>query len=194
MNEFEENASDQIAASAGCTACSALITPTDIYVANAGDSRAVIGKKVGDKYISQDMSEDHKPELKSEKDRIENAGGFVEDNRVKGVLALSRAIGDLQYKGDANFELKDQMLVAIPEIRIQKLSSSIDFLIIACDGIWDCLTSEDCVTKVGELLQIKSKPSQVVEEIFDKIIASDVHSAQGIGCDNMTCIVVQFKH
>jgi len=105
------------------------------------------------------MSEDHKPELKSEKDRIENAGGFVEDNRVKGVLALSRAIGDLQYKGDANFELKDQMLVAIPEIRIQKLSSSIDFLIIACDGIWDCLTSEDCVTKVGELLQIKSKPS-----------------------------------
>ncbi len=52
MSEFEENAMDQIAHGAGCTACSALITPTDIYVANAGDSRAVIGKKVGDKYIS----------------------------------------------------------------------------------------------------------------------------------------------
>jgi len=64
------------------------------------------------------MSEDHKPELKTEKDRIEKAGGFVEDNRVKGVLALSRAIGDLQYKGDTNIHLKDQMLVAIPEIKI----------------------------------------------------------------------------
>ncbi len=105
------------------------------------------------------MSEDHKPELQTEKDRIEKAGGFVEDNRVKGVLALSRAIGDLQYKGDKQFELKDQMLLAIPEIRIQKFSPSIEFLIIACDGIWDCLTSEDCVNKVGELLPTKSKPS-----------------------------------
>lgn len=55
-SEFEDESTEQFASGTGCTACSALITPTEIYVANAGDSRAVIGMKVGDKYISQDMS------------------------------------------------------------------------------------------------------------------------------------------
>ena len=62
------------------------------------------------------MSEDHKPDLPNEKDRIEKAGGFVDENRVRGVLALSRAIGDLQYKSDKTHALKDQMVIAHPEI------------------------------------------------------------------------------
>ena len=123
------------------------------------------------------MSEDHKPELPTEKDRIEKAGGFVDDNRVRGVLALSRAIGDLQYKCNTSIALKDQMLVATPEIRVQKMSSSISFLVVACDGIWDCLTSEECVNQVGALIPTKANLSQVIEDIFDKIIAPDVHSS-----------------
>ena len=51
-SDFDDGSTEQLASGTGCTACSALITPTEIYVANAGDSRAVIGKKVGDKYIS----------------------------------------------------------------------------------------------------------------------------------------------
>ena len=53
----------------GCTAASALITPGEIYVANAGDSRVVLAVKKGssDKYQAIEMSEDHKPDLKSEK-------------------------------------------------------------------------------------------------------------------------------
>lgn len=51
----------------GCTACSALLTPEHIYVANAGDSRAVLGKKIGEKVVAIEMSEDHKPDLPSEK-------------------------------------------------------------------------------------------------------------------------------
>jgi serine/threonine protein phosphatase PrpC len=83
----------------GCTAASALITPTDIYASNSGDSRVVLAIKKGDdKYRAIEMSEDHKPDLKTEKQRIEYAGGFVEDNRVNGVLNLSRSIGDLEYK------------------------------------------------------------------------------------------------
>lgn len=72
----------------------ALITETEIYCANAGDSRCVLS--VDGRAI--DLSIDHKPDLATEKARIERAGGFVEENRVKGVLNLSRSLGDLEYK------------------------------------------------------------------------------------------------
>jgi serine/threonine protein phosphatase PrpC len=84
-----------------------LITPTEIYVANAGDSRAVLAKKSGEKFNAIELSVDHKPELPEERKRIEKAGGFVEDNRVKGILNLSRSLGDLEYKSDTTIPLKD---------------------------------------------------------------------------------------
>jgi len=98
---------DDIGYAAGCTACSAIITPTDIIVGNAGDSRAVLAKKIGEKFQAIELSVDHKPELPEERNRIERAGGFVEDNRVKGILNLSRSLGDLEYKSDSSIPLKD---------------------------------------------------------------------------------------
>lgn len=133
---------EDIAFGAGCTACSALITPTEIYIANAGDSRAVLAVKKSDKLSSLELSVDHKPELAEERQRIEKAGGFVEDNRVKGILNLSRSLGDLEYKSDTSIALKDQMITAMPDIRKEKINpGETQFLILACDGIWDCLTS-----------------------------------------------------
>ena len=98
---FGRGNTEEIAFGAGCTACSAIITPTEIIVGNSGDSRAVLARKsssTGGKFQSVEMSVDHKPELPEERNRIERAGGFVEDNRVKGVLNLSRSLGDLEYK------------------------------------------------------------------------------------------------
>lgn len=83
---------------AGCTACVVLITPDTIYCANSGDSRAVLVLKSG-KIV--EMSEDHKPENDGELKRIKAAGGFVEDGRVQGIIAVSRAIGDWEYKNPA---------------------------------------------------------------------------------------------
>ena len=140
MGGFGKNNED-IAMTAGCTACSAIITPNEVIVGNAGDSRAVFAKKAGDKVVAVEMSVDHKPELAEEKARIEKAGGFVEDNRVKGILNLSRSLGDLEYKSDTSIALKDQMLTAMPDIRKEKIGGDSQFLILACDGIWDCLTS-----------------------------------------------------
>jgi len=72
-----------------------LITPEDVlYIGNAGDCRAVLcsaGEAIA-------LSMDHKPTLPTETARIKRAGGVVEDDRVEGDLAVSRALGDFEYK------------------------------------------------------------------------------------------------
>jgi serine/threonine protein phosphatase PrpC len=88
---------------AGCTANVVMITKTEIICANAGDSRSVLCKKGK----SKDLSTDHKPDLPQEKRRIERANGFVEESRVNGMLALSRAIGDFEYKGNPILKPED---------------------------------------------------------------------------------------
>lgn len=68
---FGRGAQEEIAFAAGCTACSAIITPTEIIVGNAGDSRAVLARKTDSDYVAVEMSTDHKPDLPGEKKRIE---------------------------------------------------------------------------------------------------------------------------
>ena len=80
---------------AGCISCVVLITQDKIICANSGDSRAVIGLKNGDLI---ELSYDHKPDNDGELKRVKAGGGFVEDGRVQGVIAVSRAIGDCEYK------------------------------------------------------------------------------------------------
>lgn len=78
----------------GCTAVVALLVGSQLYVANAGDSRCVVSRE-GKAF---EMSSDHKPEDEPERERIENAGGKVtNDGRVNGGLNLSRAIGQYLY-------------------------------------------------------------------------------------------------
>ena len=72
-----------------------MVTKDKIICANSGDSRAVIGLKNG-KLI--ELSYDHKPDNEGELKRVKAGGGFVEDGRVQGVIAVSRAIGDWEYK------------------------------------------------------------------------------------------------
>lgn len=86
------------------------------------------------------MSNDHKPDVPSEKRRVTRAGGFVEEGRVNGVIAISRAIGDWEYK-NTNLKAEDNMVSSFPEVIVETLRPDHDFMIIACDGIWDCLTS-----------------------------------------------------
>ncbi len=87
------------------------------------------------------------------------------------------------------------MITCIPETRKEKVSEA-SFLILACDGIWDCLTSQEAVDFIGNKLNNKkvAEVSASIEDMFDTIIASDVASSGGIGCDNMTCIVIKFSN
>jgi protein phosphatase 2C family protein 2/3 len=140
------------------------------------------------------MSEDHKPDNAGEKARIEKAGGFVTGNRVGGAIALSRAIGDFEYKDDKALSVKDQMITADPEIKEHPIKSGeTAFLIVACDGIWDCMTNQEAVDFVGEIISKKPKLSQVIEDMFEKIIAPENPSSGCNGGDNMTCVIVQFN-
>jgi serine/threonine protein phosphatase PrpC len=129
-----------LAVQAGCTCCVALITKTEVIVANAGDTRCVIASNG----IAKDLSIDHKPDLPTEKKRITKGGGFVEEGRVNGVISLSRAIGDWEYKSPG-VKPEDNVVSCFPEVMVETLNSNHDFLIIACDGIWDCLTSQAAV-------------------------------------------------
>jgi serine/threonine protein phosphatase PrpC len=184
---------DNIGMFAGATAVVVLMTPDSLYCANAGDSRAVLCQGGS----ALDLSIDHKPDLPVEKRRIEAAGMFVEEQRVNGMLNLSRSLGDLEYKQNKSKSKEEQAVTCYPEVKRFDFNASSEFLIIACDGIWDCLTSAEAVNIFSSKLRDQptgGKVSDVIADVLDSIIAKDIASSQGIGCDNMTCIVVKFTH
>eukprot|EP01048_Picozoa_sp_COSAG05_P012117 COSAG05_NODE_1191_length_5573_cov_12.076361_4_plen_297_part_00 len=125
----------------GTTAVCVMITPTHLICANAGDSRAVYLS--GGQTIA--LSDDHKPSNPQEKSRIEAAGGSVVGDRVDGSLALSRAIGDFSYKDQQQLSAQQQKVSPEPDITIVRRDAASDqVLVLACDGVWDVMTSERC--------------------------------------------------
>ena len=130
----------------GTTACVVLVTPDEIICANAGDSRCVLTQEM----CTYDLSDDHKPDNEDEAMRIVEAGGEVESGRVNGKLGLSRAIGDLSYKRNQNLGPEEQIITCVPDVTTRKRSSKDSFLIVACDGIWDCLSSHECSKLIHE--------------------------------------------
>lgn len=80
------------------------------------------------------MSEDHVPTLADEHDRIEAAGGFVFLDRVNGELAMSRALGDFQYKQVTNKTLAEQLVICVPDVAVHERSGHEAVMILACDG------------------------------------------------------------
>lgn len=190
MEGKEEPGSDS-----GTTAVVALIRGKQLIVANAGDSRCVVseaGKAL-------DMSYDHKPEDEVELARIKNAGGKVTmDGRVNGGLNLSRAIGDHFYKRNKNLPPQEQMISALPDIKVLTLTDDHEFMVIACDGIWNVMSSQEVVDFIQSKISQRDENgelrllSSIVEELLDQCLAPDT-SGDGTGCDNMTCIIICFK-
>nr|XP_034892408.1 probable protein phosphatase 2C 60 [Populus alba] len=148
----------------GSTACVAIIRNNHLIVANAGDSRCVISTE-GQAY---DLSTDHKPDLEDEKERILKAGGSVQAGRVDDILNLSRAIGDMEFKQNKFLPVEKQIVTANPDINTFELCDDDDFLVLACDGIWDCMSSQELVDFIHEQLQSENKLSAVCERVFDR--------------------------
>mmetsp|Transcript_4471 Transcript_4471/g.7470 ORF Transcript_4471/g.7470 Transcript_4471/m.7470 type:complete len:379 (+) Transcript_4471:202-1338(+) len=179
---------------AGCTAVVAVKCGDELFVANAGDSRGVLcrnGRALA-------LSEDHKPAQEGERSRIIAAGGFLSEIggvcRVNGNLNLSRAIGDLKYKGNTELPASQQIITAQPDICKISLTSEDRFFVLACDGVWDVMSNQDVVDFISHRLDQGMTPSQASSALLDACLANDPKEARGVGCDNMTSVVVQLKH
>jgi len=184
----------------GCTCVVCLVRPDALVVANAGDSRAVLSR--GKRAVP--LSEDHKPNLPGEMDRITRAGGSVERRqvgpivhfRVNGNLNLSRSIGDLEYKKNPCLSPPEQMICATPDVQTFKREPSDEFLILACDGVWDVLGNQEAIDFVHERLPewlSAGRPlSGIMEEMLDHCVSPDLALTNGLGGDNMTAMLVVF--
>ena len=188
----------------GSTVVLVLLTPTFIVCANLGDSRCVLATSSSSAPTSvtvQPLSEDQTPVLPLEKARILKAGGTIEGGRVDGELAVSRALGDFEHKqmkvlldyyyddiddGDALLEqAHGQKVSPVPEVRFHERHSSTDrFLVLACDGIWDVVSNQDCVEWIADLLHnTTGDVGLVCERILDRCLQQGSQ-------DNMTIVIV----
>ena len=148
-----------------------MITDQEIYCANAGDSRTVLCERGQ----AIDLSKDHKPTYESEKKRVIKAGGEVELGRVNGILSLSRAMGDFEYKPlkppkDAikSWYLNNHIVTSFPDITRTDISEDSEFLVLACDGIWDCITSQKCIQNIRKGLNY-NEPHTVNHNLMDSL-------------------------
>jgi len=174
---------------AGCTAITVFIRGKELWCANAGDSRCVAG--VGG--VARPLSTDHKPMDEKERERIEAAGGFVEFNRVNGNLALSRALGDFVFKMNEKLTQSEQIVTCLPDILHQIIEPDWDFILLACDGIWDVLSSQEVTDFITERISRGMEPEDICEELMNRCLSPDCQMG-GLGCDNMTCVLVCLLH
>ena len=143
----------------GSTCVSLFYTPSKLICANVGDSRCVIGKFDGNKWKSKNLSRDQKPSEQDEYDRIINAGGrvasfkdekgndigpervWLKEEDIPG-LAMSRSFGD---------EIAHTVgVITEPEINEYYFLEEDKFIIIASDGLWEFISSDECIQMVKE--------------------------------------------
>ncbi len=68
------------------------------------------------------------------------------------------------------------------------------FFLLACDGVWDVMTNQEAVDFVSRKLEASQSPTEAACALLDACLAADPKAARGVGCDNMTAIVVVIKH
>lgn len=180
----------------GSTLNAILIRSSLVLCANVGDSRSVVAKKRGDSWHAISLSRDHKPDLPSEAARILSNNGRVEsyfdqngmsvgparvwlaNQQIPG-LAMSRSLGDVVASSVG--------VIADPEIQVYELTYEDKFIIIASDGIWEFISSEEAVCMVSSLWQ-----SGNAESCCDKLVkeATIRWQKEDENIDDMTVIVI----
>ena len=173
----------------GACAITALIKDRIIYVANLGDCRAVLCRK-GE---AVELSSDHNPGRPDEKARIEALGEKVskrnpENPRSKYRIsrtwirpAFSRAFGNFSLKRRGEIPI----VLSEPEIKQHILSADDEFLILASDGLWDRVSSEDAVRMVKSCFGLGCNCRKAAEHLVKMALRSR---------DNITVTIIKFDH
>ncbi|GAA0167066.1 protein phosphatase [Lithospermum erythrorhizon] len=162
----------------GTTALTAMFLGKRLMIANAGDSRAILCSRGG---VFTQLTEDHRPDSNKEKKRVEESGGFIEDGYLNGELGVTRALGDwfLKYPNGE----KSSPLISEPDVFEFMLSDDDEFLIIACDGLWDVLSNQEAVNIVRKEMKMHGDPRRCAQELVYQAMRRD-------SADNVTVIVV----
>ncbi|XP_042363451.1 protein phosphatase 1B-like isoform X2 [Plectropomus leopardus] len=164
----------------GSTAVCVLVSPTHLYFINCGDSRAVLSRDTKVGFSTQD----HKPCNPREKERIQNAGGSVMIQRVNGSLAVSRALGDYDYKCVDGKGPTEQLVSPEPEVCVlERAAEGDEFVVLACDGIWDVMSNEELCEFVRSRLLVCDD----LEKVCNSVVDTCLHKGSR---DNMSVVLV----
>ncbi|KAI6190710.1 PPM-type phosphatase domain-containing protein [Aphelenchoides bicaudatus] len=167
----------------GTTAVCAILSPEYIFFGNLGDSRGLLCRSASEFFATMD----HKPYLEHERERIVKAGGTVMIQRVNGSLAVSRALGDFEYKSVPGLKATEQLVSPEPDVYVVKRDTSDDqFLVLACDGIYDVLENQELCQLLRSRLLVTDDLKAVSNQILDFCLARGSR-------DNMTMVLVIFE-
>ncbi|XP_038604953.1 integrin-linked kinase-associated serine/threonine phosphatase 2C isoform X2 [Tachyglossus aculeatus] len=191
--EFLKQASSQKPAwKDGSTATCVLAVDNILYIANLGDSRAILCRynEENQKHAALSLSKEHNPTQYEERMRIQKAGGNVRDGRVLGVLEVSRSIGDGQYKRCG--------VTSVPDIKRCQLTHNDRFIMLACDGLFKVFTPEEAVNFILSCLEDekiqtregKSATDARYEAACNRLASKAVQRGSA---DNVTVMVVRIE-
>mmetsp|Transcript_5062 Transcript_5062/g.9876 ORF Transcript_5062/g.9876 Transcript_5062/m.9876 type:complete len:348 (-) Transcript_5062:329-1372(-) len=176
----------------GTTAVVALMRGDTMWVANAGDSRAIVARRgPNGSLLTHDLTQDQKPDSPAEKMRIEKMGGRVSPAAADGTparvwhnfrgLAMARSIGDHNAKAVG--------VIAEPEVTHYSISKDDAMMIMASDGVWEFLSSQD-VCDIAASVEDGS-----ITAICDLIVlkaAERWEEEEGDYRDDITAVVITF--
>lgn len=164
--EIEKQKYDQV----GNTATVVYIENYNLYCANVGDSSCAFIEKDNARFISID-DDFYNP---NEKKRVEKAGGKIIEDRLEGDLAISRSLGDFDYKNKG--------LIAEPHICKISLDGNSRYCVLASDGIWTDLSPDDVMNICNENVEPEPSANKIVEKALES--GSE---------DNISCIVIKIN-
>ncbi|XP_007905342.1 integrin-linked kinase-associated serine/threonine phosphatase 2C [Callorhinchus milii] len=177
----------------GSTATCVLLVDDVLYVANLGDSRAILCRysEENKKLMSLPLGKEHNPTQYEERMRIQKAGGTVRDGRVLGVLEVSRSIGDGQYKHCG--------VISVPHVKRCQLTSNDRFVLLACDGLFKVFSPDEAALFVSAILEDETmmpRPGKTLQDVRFELACSKLASeaVRRGSADNVTIILVAILH